>query len=49
MVTFICDDCQTTLKKQKVQQHSYQCYSKSYSCVDCGVSFTPSNYGTHTQ
>jgi len=41
--------CQSTLKKAKVQSHSWQCSSRSFSCIDCGVSFTPQSYNSHTQ
>ena len=41
--------CQSTLKKAKVQSHSWQCSSRSFSCIDCGVSFTPHSFSSHTQ
>lgn len=46
MVTFVCDDCQTTLKKQKVATH--YCGGSSFSCVDCGVNFNQNGVKGHT-
>lgn len=48
MVSFVCDDCQTTVKKPKVQAHLSRCRTYSISCIDCGTSFTASSYTTHT-
>ena len=49
MVSFICDDCQSTLKKAKVSNHSWQCSSRSFSCIDCGHSFNPHTVASHTE
>lgn len=45
MVTFVCDDCQTSLKKAKVQSHG--CRSRMFSCVDCNGSFTKDGVAKH--
>lgn len=49
MVFFCCNGCGETLKKQKVEQHGYNCSSKSVSCIDCNVSFNGSEFRKHTQ
>lgn len=48
MVTFICDLCQATLKKNKVDQHCQRCRAASVSCVDCGVAFFGDDFQQHT-
>jgi cell growth-regulating nucleolar protein len=50
MVSFICDECQSTLKKAKVAVHSWQsrCPSRSFSCIDCGRSFSQHSFNTHS-
>ena len=47
MVSFICDECQATLKKAKVASHSWQCSSHRFSCIDCGDSFDPRTAAAH--
>eukprot|EP00116_Pleurobrachia_bachei_P006656 sb/3466918/ len=49
MVFFCCNGCGETLKKQKVEQHGYNCSSKSVSCIDCNVSFHGAEFRKHTQ
>ena len=49
MVSFVCDECQGTLKKAKVAAHSWSCSSRSFSCIDCGVAFTAQSVAAHTQ
>ena len=49
MVSFVCDNCQDTLKKAKVKIHVNRCYTSSVSCVDCGVSFNMKTYNSHNQ
>jgi cell growth-regulating nucleolar protein len=48
MPSFVCDTCQETLKKQKLDLHHYRCKEASYSCIDCGVSFPNQTYQSHT-
>eukprot|EP00002_Diphylleia_rotans_P037119 TRINITY_DN8268_c0_g1_i1.p2 TRINITY_DN8268_c0_g1~~TRINITY_DN8268_c0_g1_i1.p2 ORF type:complete len:195 (-),score=56.94 TRINITY_DN8268_c0_g1_i1:158-742(-) len=48
MVYFVCDKCQTTLKKNQVDKHYGHCRNPSVSCVDCGVSFPDEEYNGHT-
>ena len=40
MVYFVCNQCQETIRKCKVDEHSNRCHSNSYSCVDCGKDFS---------
>jgi hypothetical protein len=48
MVTFTCDGCNTTLKKNKVASHRGPC-ARSFSCVDCGEHFTHLTHVQHTE
>ncbi|VDK47661.1 unnamed protein product [Cylicostephanus goldi] len=32
-----------------VEKHSFRCHSKSYSCIDCQVCFTPYTYQQHVK
>lgn len=43
----ISSSCQSTLKKAKVQSHSYGCSSRSFSCIDCSVTFDTRSYQQH--
>lgn len=49
MPSFVCDECQSTLKKAKLDSHASSCGSQSFSCIDCGVSFRVPQYRSHTQ
>ena len=40
MVYFVCNRCQETIRKCKVEEHSHRCGSNSFSCVDCGKDFS---------
>ncbi|KAI9332248.1 hypothetical protein BDR26DRAFT_1010661 [Obelidium mucronatum] len=48
MVSFVCEACQETLKKQKLDQHKQRCYYAQYTCVDCSVTFQGNDYKAHT-
>ncbi|KAI8813643.1 LYAR-type C2HC zinc finger-domain-containing protein [Cladochytrium replicatum] len=48
MVSFVCDACQTTLKKQKLDQHASRCQYAQFSCVDCMKTFNGIEYRAHT-
>lgn len=49
MVYFICDVCQETLKKNKVDQHLKVCKDcNGVSCVDCGKFFPGTSYSQHS-
>ena len=48
MVSFVCDQCQTTLRKAKVDQHYWGCRMDSVSCVDCGNTFWGDDFKSHT-
>lgn len=50
MVSFICDACGNSVRKNQVEKH-YQnaCRNCSVlSCIDCGVDFPGDSYATHT-
>jgi len=47
-VFFSCNGCGETLKKNKVDGHSYSCRQCiSVSCIDCNVNFTGDEYKKH--
>lgn len=48
MVSFICDICQETLKKPKLDNHFRRCPDAIFSCVDCSTTFTGTDYRAHT-
>ena len=50
MVSFICDACGNTVKKNQVEKH-YQTACRNcsvLSCIDCGVDFPGDAYASHT-
>ncbi|KAI8851469.1 hypothetical protein BC829DRAFT_374052 [Chytridium lagenaria] len=49
MVSFVCDFCQETLKKAKLDQHRQRCRSAQFSCIDCSTTFVGDQYRSHTQ
>ncbi|KAJ1798664.1 hypothetical protein LPJ59_002357, partial [Coemansia sp. RSA 2399] len=48
MVSFVCNYCQDTLKKAKLDIHAQRCRNASFSCIDCGVDFEGTLYRQHT-
>jgi cell growth-regulating nucleolar protein len=49
MVFFTCEGCNETLKKAKVEQHSYSCKKCwAVSCIDCSQIFQGNDYAAHT-
>eukprot|EP00559_Dactyliosolen_fragilissimus_P004621 CAMPEP_0184858570 /NCGR_PEP_ID=MMETSP0580-20130426/3650_1 /TAXON_ID=1118495 /ORGANISM="Dactyliosolen fragilissimus" /LENGTH=304 /DNA_ID=CAMNT_0027354787 /DNA_START=21 /DNA_END=935 /DNA_ORIENTATION=- len=49
MVSFTCDGCNETLKKNQVDSHARKCRQcSSVSCIDCCVCFWGDDYKTHT-
>ncbi|KAJ2779918.1 hypothetical protein H4R18_003733 [Coemansia javaensis] len=48
MVSFVCNYCQETLKKPKLDAHAQRCRNASFSCIDCGVDFAGTSYRQHT-
>jgi len=50
MVSFICNACGNTVKKNQVEKHyQQQCRNCSVlSCIDCGVDFPGDSYAAHT-
>lgn len=50
MVSFVCDSCQETLKKSKIEKHlGNKCSNASFSCVDCNRSFNSRSYKEHNE
>ena len=49
MPVFICEFCNETLKRNKVEQHSYTCRGCwVLSCMDCNARFEGNEYLAHT-
>jgi cell growth-regulating nucleolar protein len=48
MVSFVCDVCQETLKKAKLDQHFNRCPQAQYSCIDCSKTFYDTSYRQHS-
>lgn len=49
MVTFMCDTCAATLKKNQVKNHQFQCRgAKVFTCVDCSQTFQGPQLDAHT-
>ena len=48
MVTFVCESCNETLKKNQVEKHGQRCRHCRVTCVDCSRTFTLAEYVTHT-
>lgn len=47
MPSFVCDKCQETLKKPKLDMHTQKCRGASFSCIDCYKSFKGVEYRQH--
>ncbi|XP_055940112.1 cell growth-regulating nucleolar protein-like isoform X2 [Argiope bruennichi] len=48
MVFFTCNSCGTSVKKNQVENHTYQCRScQSVSCMDCNQEFWGDEYKLH--
>ncbi|CEG40774.1 Cell growth-regulating nucleolar protein [Plasmopara halstedii] len=49
MVFFVCEGCNETLKKNKVDAHAGRCRNCwAVSCVDCSIVFEGNDYAAHT-
>ncbi|OMH85957.1 UPF0743 protein [Zancudomyces culisetae] len=53
MVSFVCNACQETLKKPKLDQHRQRCQAKyghfaGFTCIDCNTDFVDNGYRAHT-
>jgi ribosomal protein L37AE/L43A len=48
MPSFVCDTCQETLKKAKLDQHAQRCRQAVFSCIDCYKTFKGTEYRVHT-
>ncbi|KAJ1660191.1 hypothetical protein IWQ61_000836 [Dispira simplex] len=49
MVTFVCNVCQESLKRSKINGHFYRCPDAYFACVDCSKDFYGQDYSEHTQ
>lgn len=48
MVTFICENCDKTLKKAQVDRHLFQCrYPPHLVCIDCSKIFVGNDHKYH--
>ena len=47
MPSFVCDHCQETLKKAKLDQHAQRCRQAAFSCIDCYKNFKGVEYRDH--
>ena len=47
MPSFVCDHCQETLKKAKLDQHAQRCRNAAFSCIDCYKNFKGTEYREH--
>lgn len=47
MPSFVCDYCQETLKKAKLDQHAQRCRQSVFSCIDCHTNFKGTEYRAH--
>lgn len=48
MVTFVCESCNETLKKNQVEKHGHRCRQCHVTCVDCSRTFSLEDYSQHT-
>lgn len=48
MPSFVCDVCQETLKKAKLDAHTMRCRNAIFSCIDCYTTFKGTDYRAHT-
>lgn len=49
MVSFSCEVCNDTVIKKKLDQHRQRCYGAYFTCIDCSITFSDSDYRNHTQ
>lgn len=49
MVVFTCNQCGESLKKNKVDQHSWKCRFNSITCIDCLKDFSMHSYSAHVE
>jgi len=48
MPSFVCDTCQETVKKPKLDGHAASCRGAVFSCIDCYRTFQGTEYRSHT-
>lgn len=49
MVSFSCEVCNDTIIKKKLDQHKQRCRDAYFTCIDCSITFSGSDYRGHTQ
>lgn len=49
MVSFSCEVCNDTILKKKLDQHRQRCPDAYFTCIDCSVTFSGTDYRGHTQ
>jgi len=47
MVTFYCEGCGETLKKNQLEKHSFRCRGP-FTCIDCSTTFHGNDHKGHT-
>lgn len=47
MVSFVCNCCQETIKKPKLDTHLRKCKNATFTCIDCMTDFQGVSYRTH--
>lgn len=47
MVTFVCQNCDVTLKKKQVEGHIRGCYPAAMICIDCSKTFYGNDHKAH--
>jgi hypothetical protein len=48
MVTFLCQNCDATLKKKQLKTHQYSCRTNAFLCIDCKKVFVGNEHEGHT-
>lgn len=47
MVSFVCNHCQETLKKPKLEAHTKRCPRFFFTCIDCNTDFPGRSFVSH--
>lgn len=48
MVSFSCEVCNDTVLKKKLDAHRQRCPGAYFTCIDCSVTFSGTEYRSHT-